>query len=81
MRPDPGELTKLGIRVSAPSVRRVLRRHERGTAPRGGPSWAEFLRAQAAGIVTRGSPKSPGTGWATTLPRDHSRVKGWNSVK
>jgi transposase InsO family protein len=46
-----GELRKLGIRVSATSVRRVLRRHRLGPAPRGGPSWAEFLRAQAAGIL------------------------------
>jgi transposase InsO family protein len=46
-----GELRKLGIRVSATSVRRVLRRHRLGPAPRSGPSWAEFLRAQAAGIL------------------------------
>ena len=46
-----GELRKLGIRLSATSVRRVLRRHRLGPAPRGGPSWAEFLRAQAAGIL------------------------------
>jgi hypothetical protein len=46
-----GELRKLGIWVSATSVRRVLRRHHLGPAPRGGPSWAEFLRAQAAGIL------------------------------
>jgi hypothetical protein len=46
-----GELRKLGIRVSATSVRRVLRRHRLGPAPRGGPSWAEFLRAQAEGIL------------------------------
>ncbi len=46
-----GELRKLGIRVSATSVRRVLRHNHLGPAPRGGPSWAEFLRAQAAGIL------------------------------
>jgi hypothetical protein len=46
-----GELRKLGIRVGATSVRRVLRRHGLGPAPRGGPSWAEFLKAQAKGIV------------------------------
>ena len=33
-----GELRKLGIRVSATSVRRVLRRHRLGPAPRRGPS-------------------------------------------
>jgi putative transposase len=46
-----GELKKLGIRVSATSIRRVLRRHRLGPAPRGGPSWSEFLRAQATGIL------------------------------
>jgi transposase InsO family protein len=46
-----GELKKLGIRISATSIRRVLRRHRLGPPPRGGPSWSEFLRAQAAGIL------------------------------
>jgi putative transposase len=45
------ELAKLGIRVGATSVRRVLRRHGLGPAPRGGPTWAEFLKAQAKGIL------------------------------
>jgi hypothetical protein len=38
-----GELRKLGIRVGATSVRRVLRRHGQGPSPRGGPTWTEFL--------------------------------------
>jgi transposase InsO family protein len=47
-----GEMRKLGIAVSATSVRSILRRHGLGPAPRrGGPSWVEFLRAQAAGTV------------------------------
>jgi transposase InsO family protein len=47
-----GEAGKLGVSVSATSVRSILRRHELGPAPRrGGPSWVEFLRAQAAGTV------------------------------
>ena len=46
-----GELAKLGIRVAATSVRRVLRRHGLGPAPRRGPSWTEFLKAQAKGIL------------------------------
>ena len=46
-----GELAKLGIRVGATSVRRVLRRHGLGPAPRRGPSWAEFLKAWAKGIL------------------------------
>jgi putative transposase len=47
-----GECRKLGIAVSATSVRRILRRHRLGPAPRrGGASWRQFLRAQAAGAV------------------------------
>lgn len=46
-----GELRKLGIRLSASSIRRVLRSHGLGPAPRGGPSWTEFLKAQATGIL------------------------------
>ena len=46
-----GELRKLGIWVGATSVRRVLRCHGLGPAPRGGPTWAEFLKAQAKGIL------------------------------
>jgi hypothetical protein len=42
-----GELRKLGLRVSASSIRRVLRRHGLGPAPRNGPTWSEFLRSQA----------------------------------
>jgi hypothetical protein len=37
--------------VSASSIRRVLRRHGLGPAPRGGPTWKEFLTAQAKGIL------------------------------
>jgi len=47
-----GELSKLGVRVSPTSVRHLLVRAKLGPAPRRtGPSWREFLRAQAAGIV------------------------------
>ena len=47
-----GELAKLGVTVSATTIRNVLRRHDLGPAgQRGGISWAEFLRAQAASIV------------------------------
>ncbi len=43
-----GELKKLGVTVSKGSVANVLRRHRLPPAPRrAGPSWAEFLRAQA----------------------------------
>jgi putative transposase len=47
-----GECRKLGVTVSATSVRTILRRHRLGPAPRrGGPSWTEFLRTQAAGTL------------------------------
>jgi transposase len=47
-----GECRKLGVVVSASSVRRILRRRRLGPAPRrGAPSWTQFLRAQAAGMV------------------------------
>ena len=47
-----GECRKLGVSVSATSVRNILRRHRLGPAPRrGGPSWTEFLRSQAAGTL------------------------------
>jgi transposase len=47
-----GELRKLGVRVGATTIRTLLRQHGLGPAPRRiGPSWADFLRAQAQGIV------------------------------
>ena len=47
-----GELAKLGLNVSPTSIRRLLARARLGPAPRRtGPSWREFLRAQAASIV------------------------------
>ena len=47
-----GELGKLGSRVSPTSVRRLLVRAQLEPAPRrSGPSWREFLRAQAVSIV------------------------------
>lgn len=43
-----GEMRKLGVAVSASAVRTVMRRHGLGPAPRrDGPSWSEFLKAQA----------------------------------
>lgn len=47
-----GELRKLGIRMGATTIRTILRRCGLGPAPRrGGPSWGEFLRAQAHGML------------------------------
>src|SRR5664280_2607684 len=46
-----GELLKLEIRISATTVRTILLRAGLNPAPRrGGPTWTEFLRSQAAGI-------------------------------
>ena len=40
----------LGVTVSATSVRSILRRFRLGPAPRrNGPTWTQFLRAQAGG--------------------------------
>ena len=50
-----GELKNLGITVSPTTVRKILRDHGLGPAGnRGGLSWREFLRAQAAGVLAVG---------------------------
>jgi putative transposase len=47
-----GECRKLGVTLSATSVRSILRRHRLGPAPRrGGPTWTQFLRAQASAAL------------------------------
>jgi putative transposase len=47
-----GELLKLGIRISATTVRTILLRGGLDPAPRRtGPTWTQFLRSQAAGIL------------------------------
>src|SRR6266542_1647189 len=47
-----GELQGLGISVSATTIRTIIRRAGLGPAPRrDGPSWRQFLAAQAKGIV------------------------------
>ncbi|MGH2577120.1 MAG: hypothetical protein ACRDG9_05115 [Actinomycetota bacterium] len=47
-----GELRRLGIRVGATTIRDLLRREGLGPVPRRtGPSWSEFLRQQAHGIL------------------------------
>jgi len=46
-----GELQKLGIRVAANTVKAILVHNGLSPAPRRGPSWSEFLRSQANGIL------------------------------
>jgi putative transposase len=47
-----GELGKLGVLLAASTIAKILRDHGLGPAPRrSGPTWREFLRAQASGIV------------------------------
>jgi putative transposase len=47
-----GELKSLGVVVSATTVKKTLRQEQRGPAgKRQGPTWREFLRAQAASVI------------------------------
>src|SRR6185437_17075542 len=47
-----GELTKLGVTIAPSTVYEILRAAGIGPAPRrSGPTWRQFLHAQAAGIV------------------------------
>jgi hypothetical protein len=55
-----GELKGLAISVSATTVANVLRNAGLGPAPRRiGPSWREFLRAQAESLVNGGLRSAP----------------------
>ena len=47
-----GELQRLGVQVSATTIRTIMRRHGLDPAPRrAATTWRAFLRRQAAGIV------------------------------
>ncbi|MGH3281115.1 MAG: integrase core domain-containing protein [Trebonia sp.] len=47
-----GELATMGIEIAASSVWAILRRHGIEPSPRrSGPTWAEFLAAQAKGLM------------------------------
>jgi hypothetical protein len=49
---DPRGADQARIEVFATTIRRILVRHGLHPAPRrGGPTWTEFLRSQAAGIL------------------------------
>ncbi len=51
-----GELLGIGVRVSATTVANVLRRYGLGPAPRRiGPTWSQFLRAQAHSLLAGGT--------------------------
>jgi putative transposase len=51
-----GELLKLGIDVSATTIGTVLREGGLGPAPRRiGPTWTQFLRLQAYGLLSSGA--------------------------
>ena len=45
-----GELAKLGYRVSASTIRSIVKRLGDGPAPWRGLSWRDFLGAQASGL-------------------------------
>jgi hypothetical protein len=62
-----GELRKLGLRVGATTIRNLLRTMRLGPAPRRtGPTWTEFLRAQAGRIIA-GDSFTVETAWIRTL--------------
>jgi transposase InsO family protein len=47
-----GELFKLGVRLAASTIARIMKDHGLGPAPRrNGPTWRQFLRVQASGVV------------------------------
>ena len=54
---------KLGVDVSATTIATVLRRSGLGPAPRRiGPTWTQFLRLQAYGLLSPGAPSEENEG-------------------
>jgi len=77
------ELRKLGIRVAATTIRTLLRTARLGPAPRRtGPSWTEFLRAQADGIIACDffTVETPGSGRSTSSCSSSSAAGGSTSA-
>jgi putative transposase len=69
-----GELLKLGISVSATTIATVLRESRLGPAPRRiGPTWSEFLRAQAQSMLGGDLRAAMGGG----LEGDAAEPSGW----
>jgi len=69
-----GELLKLGVDVSATTIATVLRRSGLGPAPRRiGPTWTQFLRLQALGILHGGSGLDRDDDWVGDLGRCPAR--------
>jgi hypothetical protein len=65
-----GELLKLGVDVSATTIATVLRQAGLGPAPRRiGPTWTQFLRLQAYGLL------SPGASLEEDSPEDVAAVR------
>jgi transposase InsO family protein len=47
-----GDLLKLEVRIAASTIAQIMKEHDLGPAPRRrGPTWRQFLRAQASGVV------------------------------
>jgi transposase InsO family protein len=47
-----GKLGKLGVRLAASTIAKIMKDHGLGPAPRrSGPTWRAFLRTQASGVV------------------------------
>jgi len=58
-----GELLKRGVDVSATTIATVLRQGRLGPAPRRiGPTWTQFLRLQAYGLLSPGAPSEEDDG-------------------
>jgi len=64
-----GELLKLSVDVSATTIATVLRQGGLGPAPRRiGPTWTQFLRLQAYGLLSPGAPSVEDEGLEELVP-------------